>query len=133
MLKRRLKVHWTSTAGALQQYANIESAKRAAKEPNLSNEKAKRKEVREERNKIQERMEEAKKLLREMCAAEILAWEEIDAPMAAQGVPKSKRPSNPHCWKVYTKLWQRLYDELKALKVRSPKELESVEIVEKQD
>jgi len=62
----------------------------AAKEPNLSDEKAKRKEVREERNKIQERIEEAKKLLKGMCAAEILAWEEIDATMAAQGVPKSK-------------------------------------------
>jgi len=51
MLKRRLKVHWTSTAGASQQYANIEGAKRSSKEPNPSDEKAKRKEVREERNK----------------------------------------------------------------------------------
>jgi len=46
MLKRRLKVHWTSTAGASQQYTNIESAKQQLKELNLSDEKAKRKEVR---------------------------------------------------------------------------------------
>jgi len=53
-------------------------------------EKIKQKEIREERNKIQERIEEARKLFKEMCAAEILAWEEIDAALEAQGVPKSK-------------------------------------------
>jgi len=74
-----ITVHWTSTAGASQQYANIECE--AAKEPNLSDEKAKRKEVREEGNILQERIEEAKKLFNEMCAAEILAWEEIDATL----------------------------------------------------
>jgi len=42
---------------------------KAAKEPNLSDKKAKRKEVGEEKNKIQERIEEAKKLPKEMCAA----------------------------------------------------------------
>ena len=57
-----------------------------------------------------------------MCAAEILAWEEIDTTLVAQGVPKSKRPSKPRCWKVRTKPRQRLEDELKALKVLSPKE-----------
>jgi len=105
----------------------------SSKEPNLSDEKAKRKEVREERNKIQERIEEAKKLFKEMCAAEILAWEESDTTLVAQGVPKSKRLSKPRCWEVCMKPWQHLDDELKALKVRSPKELESVEIVEEQD
>jgi len=68
-----------------------------------------------------------------MSAAEILAWEKIDAALVAQGVARSKRPPKPHCWKVRTKPWQRLDDELKALKVRSPKELDSVEIVEEQD
>ena len=53
-------------------------------------EKIKQKEIREERNKIQERIEEARKLFKEMCAAEILVWEEIDATLEAQGVPKSK-------------------------------------------
>jgi len=60
---------------AVREYRECE----AAKEPNLSDKKAKRKEVREERNKIQE----VKKLLKEMCAAEILAWEEIDATSVA--------------------------------------------------
>jgi len=59
--------------------------------------KTKGKEIREERKKIQERIEEAKKLFKEMCAAEIPAWEEIDATLEAQGVPKSKQPSKPHC------------------------------------
>jgi len=114
-------VHWISIAGASQQYANIESVKQ--QEPNLSDEKAKQKEVREERNKVQERIEAAQKPFKEICAAETLAWEEIDMTLVAQGVPKSKRPSNPRCWKVRTKSWQRLDDELKALKVLSPKEL----------
>jgi len=35
--------------------------------------------------------------------------------------------------KARTKPWQRLEDELKALKLQSPKELDSVEIVEEQD
>ena len=52
-----------------------------------------RKQAEEERNKIQERIKEAKKRFKKMCAAEILAWEEIDATLVAQGVPKSKRPS----------------------------------------
>ena len=68
-----------------------------------------------------------------MCAAEILAWEEIDATLVAQGVPKSKPPSKPRCWKVRTKSWQRPDDGIKALKVRSPKEFESFEIAEEQD
>jgi len=98
---------------AVREYRECE----AAKEPNLSDEKAKRKEVRDERNKIQERIEEVKKLFKEMCAAEILASEEINTTLVAQGVPKSKRPSKPRCWKVCTKPWQRLDDELKALKI----------------
>jgi len=108
-------------------------SQKQATEDKAEDEKAKWKEVREERNKLQERIEEAKRLFKEMCAAEILAWEEIDATLVAQGVPKSKRPPKPRCWKVRTKPWQRLDDELKALKLRSPKELESVEIVEEQD
>ena len=86
---------------AVREYRECE----AANEPNLSDKRAKWKEVREERNKLQERIEEAKKLFNEMCAAEILAWEEIDATLVAQGVPKSKRSSKPHCWKVRTKPW----------------------------
>jgi len=43
----------------------------------------KRKEIGEERNKIQEIIEEAKKLFKEMWAAEILAWEGIDATLVA--------------------------------------------------
>ena len=78
---------------AVREYRECE----AAKEPNLSDNKAKRKEVREERNKIQERIEEAKKVLKEMCAAEILAWEEIDATSVTQQVPKSKRPYKSRC------------------------------------
>jgi len=109
----------------------VRSSKRS--EPNLSDEKAKWKEVREERNKIQERIEETKRLFKEMCAAEILTWEEIDATMVAQGMPKSKRPSRSRCCRVRTRPWRCLDDELKALKVWSPKELESVEIVEEQD
>ena len=105
------------------------SQKQAA-EDKAEDAKAKRKEIREEGNKIQERIEEARRLFKEMYAAEILAWEEIDAALVAQGVARSKRPPKPRCWKVRMKPWQRLYDELKALKVRSLEELESAEIVE---
>jgi len=108
------------------------SQKQAA-EDKAEDEKEKRKEIREERNKIQERIEEAKKLFKEMCAAEILAWEEIESTVVAQGVPKSKQPSEPRYCRVRMKPWRRPGDGLKALKVRSPKELENVEIVEEQD
>jgi len=54
------------------------------------------------------------------------------AEIKARGA-KIKATPKPRCWKVRTKPWQRLDDELKALKVLSPKELESVEIVEEQD
>jgi len=51
MLKRRLKVNWTSFNNrhvtAVREYRECE----VAKESNLSDEKAKRKEVREKRNK----------------------------------------------------------------------------------
>jgi len=79
MLKRSLKVHWTSTAGTSQQYANIKSAKQQKSQTFLTRKQSGRKLGRRELAKIEERIEEAKKLFKEMCAAEILAWEEIDA------------------------------------------------------
>jgi len=109
------------------------SQKQAA-EDKAKDEKEKRKEIREERDKIQERIEEAKKLSKR-CAPRKF-WhgrEEIESTVVAQGVPKSKQPSEPRCWRVRTKPWRRPGDGLKALKVRSPKELENVEIVEEQD
>jgi len=98
-------------------------SQRQAAEDKAEDEKAKRKEIREERNRLQETKEETKKLFIEMCAAEILSWEEMNATLVAQGVPKSKRPSKPRCWKGRTKPWQRLDGGPKSLKVRSPKEL----------
>jgi len=94
------------------------------KQATEDNAEDKQKQIRGKRNNIEERIEEANELFKEMCAAEILAWEEINATLVAQGVPKSKRPPKPHCWKLHKKPWQCLDDELKALKVRSPKELE---------
>jgi len=78
-------------AGALQQSANIESAKITKQDAKdkAEDEKAKRKEIREERNNIQERVKEAKTIFKEMCAAEILAWEEIDATCI--GSPRSAK------------------------------------------
>jgi len=71
MLKRRLKVHWTSAAGVSQQYTNIESAKQQKSQTFLTRKQSGRKLGKREINTRKDRGSE--KAFKEMCTAGILA------------------------------------------------------------